>query len=603
MHPPLRRADLPALATLLGGLFATAAGTWLTAQVAHQRDHDQFEKEATELALGIERDFQVLNSVLLDLRDRLPHPLTLTNLPGSADLIRHVPTELTNRITEVGVALLVSPADIVPWTEALGSRNQTNLQIQPQGEPAGLYFVPSSSAPDTYRVKRAFLPVAQVAELSAAEACDCSNFKLGADLFRSGNPPDTQAGAILSVIADGTAATIIRGAPSQPETNVSGGDIKRYRQTFKSIAPVYRGGSSKVPQQLKPRLADTAGLLFLTIDAGTVVELAAAIHKDRFTVDARTGTLVWGRPSDMAPLIEHRTNGVLSYQSANRDVVLGPYRVFLTIRSLPRWDWSERRYYPWATGLGGCLFSVVAASMIGRQVRRGLDSEVEAMELRTANAAMAAARETRGFITRELHDNTLQNLYVLSLALTQSRARLREAPDEAANALDLGLEEVRRISSDLRRFLVSDAQNTPALGADQVFSAIVERVRRGTQTKVSLDLDPSAILRLGARCSAELSQILREALSNALRHGHPREISVVLKATGDEGWTLVVTDDGRGFDPGVPSHGNGRQNMQLRCDFMEATLEVSSAPGQGTRIVVTSGNSASPPTGPNPGNS
>lgn len=605
MRSLIQRAYFPALATLMGGLVATIAGTWLTSQVCRQRDQDRFAEEADQMARTIERDFQRLNSVLLDLRDRLPRPLTLANLPGSGDLVHLVPADLTNRISGIGVALMVSPTNLVSWTEALRTRFQTNLQIFPSGPPAGLFHVHDPGESNSYRVERAYLPVAEVATWSTAEHCDCGNFTLGADLFRSGNPEEMQAAAIVSVIADGTAVTIGRGISDHEPVASSDALAGRFQQTFISIAPIYRGGSTGTMQNTPERFDDTSGLLFLFVDANAVVELASAPWRGQLLVEAETGHIESGRRVDVAPLIKKATPGVPAYQAAELDVVVGVSQIFLSIRSLPRWDWAAGRSYPPATAGVGAVLSMLAASWVARQIRRSLDSEAEASELRTANAAMAAARETRSFITRELHDNTLQNLYVLSLELAQTRARLRESPEEAANALDLGLEEVRRISADLRGFLVSDTQSAAALGAEQVFTAIVERVRRGTQTVIRLDLDPKAIPRLGARCSAELSQILREALSNALRHGQPREISVELKVSGAGGWALAIVDDGCGFDLGAPSSGKGqgRQNMLRRCELMEATLEISSQPGQGTRVVVTFGVADSGSEASNPRNS
>jgi two-component system sensor histidine kinase UhpB len=52
------------------------------------------------------------------------------------------------------------------------------------------------------------------------------------------------------------------------------------------------------------------------------------------------------------------------------------------------------------------------------------------------------------------------------------------------------------------------------------------------------------------------------------------------------GLYLLVEDNGRGFDPTVPSRGYGLAGMQERVEGLMGTMDISSAPGQGTRIEV-----------------
>ena len=88
--------------------------------------------------------------------------------------------------------------------------------------------------------------------------------------------------------------------------------------------------------------------------------------------------------------------------------------------------------------------------------------------------------------------------------------------------------------------------------------------------------------------------LVREALSNATRHARAKRITLALRPSLD-GAVLEITDDGIGFDPGR-DHGTshrGLGNMRARADAIGGHIEILSAPGSGTRIILT----LPPPTG------
>ena len=86
--------------------------------------------------------------------------------------------------------------------------------------------------------------------------------------------------------------------------------------------------------------------------------------------------------------------------------------------------------------------------------------------------------------------------------------------------------------------------------------------------------------------TADVMNILREAVSNSLRHGHARNITL-LAGRSDREIALAVQDDGTGFAPKDGGHGHGLANMQVRATAMGGSLRVESSPGKGTRILLT----------------
>ena len=122
------------------------------------------------------------------------------------------------------------------------------------------------------------------------------------------------------------------------------------------------------------------------------------------------------------------------------------------------------------------------------------------------------------------------------------------------------------------------------LGA--VLHALVQRARGGTTSRIELSCDREASARVTGDQAVQLANIAREALSNALRHGRPREVDIVLRLEG-EFVVLEIADDGVGFTPEASGgSGLGLVSMRTRAAEADGTLVLDSSPGRGTRVVV-----------------
>jgi signal transduction histidine kinase len=187
-----------------------------------------------------------------------------------------------------------------------------------------------------------------------------------------------------------------------------------------------------------------------------------------------------------------------------------------------------------------------------------------------STVAESARLEARRSAALDLHDGLAQELALLS-AYTYSPASERASP-EWQEQLKLTAE---RALSEARRAIAVLANVDPlSLNGDTGLAA------QATDVDVRVEVDAEAIE------SESIVRIVREAVTNAVRHGGARHIEIRFGTGG--GSTLRISDDGTGFDV-VKAAKTGRfglVSMQERAKEVGGYLQVHSAPGQGTTVEV-----------------
>ena len=191
-------------------------------------------------------------------------------------------------------------------------------------------------------------------------------------------------------------------------------------------------------------------------------------------------------------------------------------------------------------------------------------------------AADAAVFEERRRLARELHDGLAQELSFLRtegarLSGTSDRGVLR-----MATAAERALGEARMAISALTRPL-----DEPL---DVTLQRAAEIVAVRMDARVELTCSGSPDVPTADRQSLE--RIVREATSNAVRHGQASVVRIEIDAT--DGLRVRITDDGRGFDTSADPRRDafGLVSMRERAEAMGGDLRITSKPGEGTTVEV-----------------
>ena len=97
-----------------------------------------------------------------------------------------------------------------------------------------------------------------------------------------------------------------------------------------------------------------------------------------------------------------------------------------------------------------------------------------------------------------------------------------------------------------------------------------------------VDVDATIAAELASRAS-DVVQLVREALSNVGRHADATTCRVALRRA-DNHAELEIDDDGRGFDPTMPSDGMGMANLRDRVTSLGGEIGIESSIGVGTTV-------------------
>lgn len=198
------------------------------------------------------------------------------------------------------------------------------------------------------------------------------------------------------------------------------------------------------------------------------------------------------------------------------------------------------------------------------------------------------AQETeRRRIARELHDELGQTLSASQIKVRALEKKLKGSPEANSAAEVLGilstmLQQVRQLSLDLRPAVLDD------LGLAAAIRWFVrERVIK-SDLEVKLEV-PLTLRRFPERVETAVFRAFQSAVTNAIRHGRPRNIQVSVDFQTPR-LTLEVRDDGKGFDLEV-AHDQARQGKSLGLLGMTewvklcgGELVVESAVGRGTVV-------------------
>ena len=242
----------------------------------------------------------------------------------------------------------------------------------------------------------------------------------------------------------------------------------------------------------------------------------------------------------------------------------------------------------WFLTLSAILFSVLVANVYRlRNGRRREREQAESALRQSRDERLKELEQVRRRIATDLHDDVGSSLTQISLLSEVVRQRV----DGNSHQVNKPLSLIAQISQELvdsmsdivwainpNKDTLNDLSSRMRHFASDLLTA--RQIEFRFQTP-----DAESDLKVGANVRREVYLLFKESLNNLVRHSSCRQAEIELGVEEDHLY-LRISDDGQGFEVLEKSNGNGLLSMSERSRSLGGEFEITSSPGQGTKIAI-----------------
>jgi len=211
-------------------------------------------------------------------------------------------------------------------------------------------------------------------------------------------------------------------------------------------------------------------------------------------------------------------------------------------------------------------------------------NEIE-YEIRVEKAVINTQEQERQQIGMELHDNVNQILSVSLLYLGMSKDNIEKGLNiadpiiKSEQYIKDAINEIRRLSHELAPVSLKD------ISLQEAFEILINNINDHKRFDIKLQIDPIEQNQMPADLKINLYRILQEQLNNVVKYAQATELSISL--TADEDFIrLLISDNGKGFDPKAQSNGIGLENIRRRTKLFSGEFTLNTSPGNGCEVIV-----------------
>ncbi len=209
-----------------------------------------------------------------------------------------------------------------------------------------------------------------------------------------------------------------------------------------------------------------------------------------------------------------------------------------------------------------------------------VDDLLQEQEIKSLSASLETQERERKRIAEDLHDRLGSMLSSVKLHYdAASSSSDPEKMKKAANILDDTIRETRKIAYDLNSAVLSNFGLIPAL------QDLKETLESSRKIRVILNVF-NVNNRLSSELEVNLYRLVQEAISNALKHSNASIITIQFTKHEDNQLTLIIEDNGDGFEVVHMKKGMGIQNMKARVNKFAGNIVFDSRGGHGTTVIV-----------------
>lgn len=196
-------------------------------------------------------------------------------------------------------------------------------------------------------------------------------------------------------------------------------------------------------------------------------------------------------------------------------------------------------------------------------------------------AIIKAQEKERNYIGQELHDNINQILAGIKLYLSmasEKNLQLKESVFYPMQLIDKTIEEIRMLSQKLITPL-------KIIYLEELVLDLLSKIRQNTDTKTHFEYAVQNEL-LSDDIKLNIYRIIQEQTTNIQKHAEAKNVTISIKET-NKTISIVIEDDGKGFDVKKKRKGIGISNMIKRADAFNGSVEIKSTKVAGTTVIVS----------------
>jgi two-component system NarL family sensor kinase len=247
--------------------------------------------------------------------------------------------------------------------------------------------------------------------------------------------------------------------------------------------------------------------------------------------------------------------------------------------ALQKEELKRHRQINWFIVCFSLLLLLVGFLLFNRYLlkqRNRFQEQAGKLEKEQAVAVMDAQEEERKRIAEDLHDSLGHLLSTIKLHL-QVVSEKTDQVYHSLQLLDQASDELRTISFNLMPRTLEEEGLVSAL------NELASKVTSSGVLKVLLHIHNMEKFVLEKQSQFNIYRIIQEAVNNILKHANATEINIQMIGQNDH-ITVMIEDDGKGFDTSQNNSGRGLKNIVTRSVWLKGVINIDSTPGKGTTI-------------------
>ena len=241
---------------------------------------------------------------------------------------------------------------------------------------------------------------------------------------------------------------------------------------------------------------------------------------------------------------------------------------------------DREKMVKWAVAGGLLIVLVLVLFVFTRQrlkKKAEHQEELNRLQKEQANAVMETQESERKRIAEDLHDSLGHLLSTAKMHLQTLPENEKSKVESSVHLLNQASEEIRNITFNLMPRTLEEGGLIPAL------HELAGKVSKAGVVNVNLQVHNMERFTLEKQSQFNIYRIVQEAVNNILKHADAKEISIQLVGQDDH-LSIMIEDDGKGFDTTTRKTGRGLKNIVTRSLWLKGNINIDSSPGRGTTI-------------------